>query len=190
LPVFSEFEKRSDLALIELTKEGDQSAFTEIVNNNKSIIASTIYGMIGRCDEADDIGQEVFIRFYRNISNFRGDSRISTYLVRIAINLSLNEIKRRKLRRIFSIDQMLEEGSDIADTNNSYVQKDSYELIHRALQKLNPKYRSVIVLRLIDGYSTQETAKILDLPLGTVLSRLARAQMKLKEYIKPYFSKL
>ena len=183
MSVFSKVEKRSDLVLIELTKEGDQSAFAEIVKNNKAQIASTIYGMIGKCDEADDIGQEVFIRFYKNISNFRGDSAISTYLVRIAINLSLNELKKRKLRRIFSLDQMLEEGSDIADKDKAEEHKDNIEIVQKAIQKLGPKYRSVIVLRLIDGYSTQETAKILDLPIGTVLSRLARAQMKLKEYI-------
>lgn len=186
----SEIEKRSDLVLIALTKEGDQSAFAEIVKNNKSQIASTIYGMIGKCDEADDIGQEVFIRFYRNISNFRGDSALSTYLVRIAINLCLNEIKRRKLRSIFSIDQMLEEGADIADTNTVDDQKENHEIIQKAIRRLNPKYRSVIVLRLIDGYSTQETAKILGLPLGTVLSRLARGQMKLKEYLNPNLSEI
>ncbi len=186
----SEAKRQTDFELVELSINGDQSAFTEIVRRHKSKIASTIYGMIGKCDDADDIGQEVFIRFYKTMKNFRGDSALGTYLTRIAINLSLNEIKRRKLRRFFSYNEMLENGSDIADPASHEKSGENKEIIQKALQTLNTKYRSVLVLRLVDGYSTEETAKILNLPLGTALSRLARAQKKLKEYIQPYMSDL
>jgi RNA polymerase sigma-70 factor, ECF subfamily len=180
----------TDADLVELAKNGDQSAFMEIVKRNKSKVAATIYGMIGKCDEADDIGQEVFIRFYKSIDSFRGESALSTYLTRIAINLSLNEITRRKRKRFFSFDKMMEEGSDIGYIEDSGKLKENKEILEKALQKLEAKYRSVLVLRLIDGYTTEETAKILNIPLGTVLSRLARAQSKLKEYLQPYISLL
>ena len=176
----------SDFDLVEMSRNGDHFAFREIVMRHKSRIASTIYGMIGNCDEAEDIGQEVFIRFYNSMDNFRGESLLITYLTRIAINLSLNEIKRRRTKRLLSFDKMVDEGLDITDNVSSGKFEEDKEIIQIALQKLNTKYRSVLVLRLIDGYSTEETAKILKLPFGTVLSRLARAQKKLKELLIPY----
>jgi RNA polymerase sigma-70 factor, ECF subfamily len=180
----------TDCELIELSLKGDQSAFTEIVRRHKSKIAATIYGMIGKCDEAEDIGQEVFIRFYKSINNFRGESTLGTYLTRIAINLSLNEIKRRMRKRFLTFDKVIENGSDIADPVPYDTLNENQAMIEKALEKLSSKHRAVIVLRLIDGYSTEETAQILEVPLGTVLSRLARAQMKLKKYLEPYMSEL
>ncbi|MDP4174608.1 MAG: sigma-70 family RNA polymerase sigma factor [Bacteroidota bacterium] len=176
--------------LIERCRNGEQQAFSEIIRRYKGKIASTIFGMLGRCDEADDIGQEVFIRFYKSVNNFRGESALGTYLTRIAINLSLNEIKRRKLRSFLSFEKLIEEGKDIMDIDAKSSLDENKEIIQKAIQKLSSKYRSVLVLRLIDDYSTEETAKILNLPVGTVLSRLARAQIKLREYLKPYLSEI
>lgn len=174
----------SDVELLERTRRGDNYAFSELVRRYKTRLASTIQGIIGRCDEVDDVCQEVFIRFHNSIHNFRGESALSTYLTRIAINLSLNELKRRKLKRFLSLETMKKEGSEIASMD---VTTDDKEIIQRALGKLNNKFRTVIVLRLIEEYSTEETAEILNVPIGTVLSRLARAQKKLKEYINPYY---
>lgn len=178
----------TDYDLITLSKDGDQFAFKEIVRRYKAKIATIIYSMIGNCDEADDIGQEVFIRFYRAIDSFRGDSSLGTYLVRIAMNLSLNELKRRKRRNFFSFDKILEEGLDVEDKETSSMFKEEREIVMLTLNKLKPNDKSVIVLRLIDGYSTEEAAEVLGIPVGTVLSRLARAQVKLKKYLLPYLS--
>lgn len=174
--------------LIERCRRGDQQAFSEIVRRYKNRIVSTVFGMLGRCDAADDIGQEVFISFFRSINSFRGESSLGTYLTRIAINLSLNEIKRRKLKSFLSFDVMLENGLDIIDTGSNACFTEDREIIQNAIQKLSAKYRAVLVLRIIEDYSTEETAKILDLPAGTVLSRLARALEKLRKELKPYFS--
>jgi RNA polymerase sigma-70 factor (ECF subfamily) len=170
--------------LIKRARNGDHEAFKEIVKKHEKQIISTVNGMLGYCPEAEDIAQETFIRFYKSLDKFKGKSSIGTYLTRIAINLSLNEIKRRqRLRKLFpkSYDKII----NILNTKNSNKQKEIHKIVHMGLQKLEPKFRSVIVLRLIDGYSTQETAKILNLPVGTVLSRLARGQMKLKEILSP-----
>jgi RNA polymerase sigma-70 factor, ECF subfamily len=176
-----ETDKLTDFDLVEMARKGDQSAFNEIVKRHKSKIAATVYGMLGRCDEADDVGQEVFIRFFKSLNNFRGEAALSTYLTRIAMNLSLNEINRRKIRRFLSFDSILESRSDIEDKGGKF--NENSEIINNALVKLDIKYRSVLVLRLIDGYSTEETSQILGIPVGTVLSRLARAQGKLKDYL-------
>lgn len=150
-------------------------------------MAATVIGMLGYCTEAEDIGQETFIRFYKALAKFRGDSSIGTYITRIAINLSLNELKRRQRRRKRYHDNPEEKLEKVATSSDSYEREDKKEMVRQAVQKLDPKSRAVIVLRLIDGYSTQETAKILKLPTGTVLSRLARGQMKLRDILTPLY---
>lgn len=150
-------------------------------------MAATVIGMLGRCPEAEDVGQETFIRFYQSLEKFRGDSSVGTYLTRIAINLSLNELKRRRRKQMLFEAKSSVEEFDIPDTETPNAYDDEKEIVQRAIEKLEPKFRSVIVLRLMDGYSTKETAEILNLPTGTVLSRLTRAQKKLKHILSPYF---
>jgi len=176
---------QEDLRLIEKVKGGDKAAFSHLVRKYESVVATTVIGMLGRGDDAEDVGQNVFIRFYNAIGDFRGEASLSTYLTRIAINLSLNEIKRRKRRNMFIIGRRDEDVEmDYQDTNNALEAWDTKEAVNKALQRLEPKFRSVVVLRMLQGYSTTETAKILNLPLGTVLSRLSRGQDKLKELLK------
>jgi len=176
----------SDFEVVELIRKGDKSALRLIINRFEAKIAGTVYGMLGNTQEADDVCQEVFIRFYRSINNFRGDSALGTYLTRIAINLSLNELKKRRTRIFFEF------GSAEREINAEFGQKnvsekvENTELVQKALLELDPKFRSVVVLRLIDEYSTEETAQILNLPLGTVLSRLSRGQKKLKKILTPF----
>jgi len=153
-------------------------------------VAAIVIGMLGHCTEAEDIGQETFIRFYKSLNKFRGESSISTYLTRIAINLSLNEIKRRQRRRKY-FSNTSEEGMDnIPESTTSKNRKETKEIVNQGIQKLEPKFRTVLVSRLILGYTTQETAKLLKLPVGTVLSRLTRAQMKLKSILTPSYEGL
>ena len=173
-----------DAHILTEIRDGNDAVFKDLINRYEGLVSATIIGMIGKCSEAEDIGQEVFIRFYKARHNFRGDSAIGTYLTRIAINLSLNEIKRRSRRSQLFFHSDNEIG-EIEDKNSDPDMDENREIIQRAIQKLTPKFRSVIVLRLIDGYSTEETAKILKVPIGTVLSRLARAQKKLKEILSP-----
>lgn len=173
-----------DAQILTELRNGNDAVFRDLINRYEGLVSATIIGMIGKCSEAEDIGQEVFVRFYKARHNFRGDSAIGTYLTRIAINLSLNEIKRRS-RRSQLFFHSYDETLDVEDKDRNIDTDEDREVIQRAIRELAPKFRSVIVLRLIDGYSTEETAKILSVPIGTVLSRLARAQKKLKEILSP-----
>ena len=174
----------TDQEIIKRILAGETDLYREIIVKYESQIAAVIYGMIGKTPEAEDIGQETFIRFYKNLKNFRGDSGVGTYLTRIAINLSLNEIKRRKRKNMMFV---YEENNklEIQHDENISENNEDKDLIHKAIQNLSPKFRSVIVLRLMQGYSTKETAKLLNIPVGTVLSRLTRAQKKLKQMLSP-----
>lgn len=86
----------NDEQIIQLIKKNDQQAFRILIDRYEKKVAATVINMLGYTDEADDVGQEVFIRFYNNIHQFKGTSSLGTYLIRIAINLSLNELKRQK----------------------------------------------------------------------------------------------
>ena len=173
-----------DAQILEEIKNGNTHVYKQLVDRYESLVAATVHGMIGFGSEAEDIGQEVFIRFYKAINNFRGEASVGTYLTRIAVNLCINELRKRKTRNLFfkPADELKLE---IADSSADGEYDEEREIVQTAIQKLEPKFRSVIVLRLIDGYSTEETAKILKIPLGTVLSRLARGQQKLKKILSP-----
>jgi len=171
---------REDYELVRKALKGDKFAFGLLVRQYQSQVAKTVIGMLGNSQEAEDIGQDVFIRFYRSMNQYNGDSSLGTYLTRIAINLSLNAIKKQKNRKTADISKMEYQLS----AEDAISKTDTKELVEKALQQLDSEFRSVVVLRLIEGYSTKETANMLKLPLGTVLSRLSRAQIKLKELLK------
>ena len=152
-------------------------AFRTIVDRYAPKVAGVVKSMIGNTIEADDVGQEVFIRLYHSLDQFKGESSLSTYLVRIAINLSLNELKRRKRRSVFF--RPIEEGRSVSTD----VGADLNEALFNQIHQLEPEFKAVVTLRMIEGYSVKETASILDVPVGTVLSRLHRAQQKLKDVL-------
>lgn len=171
--------------LVKASIEGDRVAFGIIVDRYRKMVARTVKGMLGDSVYAEDIGQEVFIKLYNSLSDFRGDSKLSTYIQRIAVNLTLNEIKRRK--RFFSMfsqkgnNEMYE--FEIPD-HEYQDRREASEIVNKALQAMDPKFRVVVTMRMLQGYSTKETAEILNLPVGTVLSRLSRAQEQLKNILE------
>ncbi|HNY14127.1 MAG TPA: RNA polymerase sigma factor [Bacteroidales bacterium] len=179
------YRQTDDSELVKASIAGDKLAFGEIVERYRRMVARTVKGMLGDSVFAEDIGQEVFIKLYYSLSEFRGEAKLSTYIQKIAINLTLNEIKRRK--RFFSMfsqkgnSEMYE--FEVAD-HESEEKRDSGELVNKALMSLDPRFRIIVTMRMIQGYSTKETAEILNLPLGTVLSRLSRAQEQLKEILE------
>ncbi|HKJ34745.1 MAG TPA: sigma-70 family RNA polymerase sigma factor [Balneolales bacterium] len=185
----SESHNPSDKELLERIRNKDEGAFRLLIERYESQVAATVLGMLGNRADAEDIGQEIFIRFYKSIEQFRGESSLGTYLTRIAINLSLNELKRRerKNRRFLFIgdheekEQLFQSGE-----TDELEQKELRELIQEAINKLKPEFKAVVILRMIQDYSTNETAEILNIPIGTVLSRYSRAIDKLKILLTPY----
>ena len=175
----------TDEQLVSLALSGDRQSFSEIVERYRKMVARTVKGMLGDNVYAEDIGQDVFVRLYHSLSEFRGEAKLPTYINRIAVNLTLNEIKRRK--RFFSMfsqkgnNEMYE--FEVAD-HDTEERREASELVNKALQAMDPKFRIVIAMRMLQGYSTKETAEILGLPLGTVLSRLSRAQEQLKNILE------
>lgn len=178
------FKDSDDETLIKASLAGEKLAFAEIVDRYKNMVARTVKGMIGDNAAAEDVGQEVFIKLYYSLKHFRGESKLSTYIHRITVNLTLNEIKKSKRINsptsevdIESIKTSQISGEDQIERN------ETKEVVDRALQMLEPKYRAVIVMRMLQGYDTKETAEALNLPVGTVLSRLSRAQERMRNIL-------
>jgi RNA polymerase sigma-70 factor (ECF subfamily) len=186
------FQKEESLAgkmnpteaeMVQRARRGDEEAFKEIIRLHEGQVAATVIGILGSGPEVDDLGQETFIQLYLSLDRFRGDSQLRTYLTRIAINLSLNELKRRKRQvRLFEPGPP-DSRNGLRCQKKQETAADAKGIVQSGLDRLPAEFRAVIVLRLINGYSTRETADILRLPQGTVLSRLARGQAKLKEII-------
>lgn len=179
----------ADHELMQRARDGDERAFRELVDRYESVVSGVVVGMLGPGDDADDVGQETFIRFYRALGSFRGEASLKTYLRKIAMNLSLNALKRRRrfAFRFLSRDRATEplpEPPVVID--GEAEQRETQARVRAAIDRLGPRHRPVVVLRMIDGCSTRETAEVLGLPEGTVLSRLSRAMRQLEDELRPY----
>jgi len=191
-----------DEILLRRAREGDERAFAAIVDRYEARVAATVIGMLGPGDEAEDVGQETFVRLFRSLERFRGDSSLGTYLTRIAMNLCLTTLRKRKRwrSRFVSVDG-LPDGAEqrrlparpgleiiTGDSDEEPLRRmeraEQRERVHRALAQLNPEHRAVIVLRWMDGQSTREAAAVLGVPEGTVMSRLSRAMDRLAVILK------
>jgi len=184
-------------ALLERAQAGDLRAFEELVQPHVGRIHSYIARMVGDPIEAEDLTQEVFLRAHRAINSFRGGATFQTWLYRIATNISVDAIRRRKRqeKRLLSLDDPLPgtEGTIARDVPDPQLAPEELveaeelrQEVTRAIQELSPKLRAVVVLFDLEGCSYEDIARALRLPLGTVKSRLFNARARLRERLKPY----
>lgn len=188
----------SDHQLIEATKTGDEAAFAEIVNRYRSPLTNYLFRMLSDYEEAVDLAQETFVRVYFAIERYHTDYAFSTYIYRIATNLAISEIRKKKRRKLLSLTSFFQT-DDSGDAqefhppdNKSLPDEDLIEVernrtIEKAIATLPDKYRAPIVLREIQELSYEEIAQILGLGLGTTKSRISRARGLLREKLKQYF---
>lgn len=190
-------EKLSDHALIEAAKGGDEAAFAEIIRRYKNPITNFLYRFLNDYEEAVDLAQETFVRVYFAIERYHTDYAFSTYIYRIATNLAISEIRRRKRRRLVSLTGLFQSGNEEARdfeppdekplAVDSLIEDERAKIIARAIATLPEKYRAPIVLRDVEGKAYEEVASILRLGLGTTKSRISRARKLLKEKLKNNF---
>lgn len=174
-------ETTDDAALVARARKGDDDAFRILVERHQDAVARTVFGMLGAGDEADDVGQETFVRFHQALGSFRGESSVRTYLVRIAMSSALNALRsqrRRDLRFVRDDGALVQAPAPSVSIGTG--DDGQAARIRAALDALSAEHRAVVVLRLLDERSTKETAEILQVPEGTVLSRLSRAVRQLR----------
>jgi RNA polymerase sigma-70 factor, ECF subfamily len=176
-----------DEILVTRFQSGDQDAFRHIMERHSERVRNLVYSMFDAADLVDDLTQEVFIKIFRALPAFRFDAAFTTWLYRITINHCRDEIRRRKLRRMFSLQRLLEAG-DKEVTMKTMVEPEEHETreaIQHGLQRLPEKYRLPVILKDMEGHSYEEIADIMQCELGTVKSRLARGRGMLRDYLSP-----
>jgi len=189
-------DRLSDHALIEATRRGDETAFGEVMSRYRGPITNYLYRFLNDYEEAVDLSQETFVRLYFAIDRYHTDYAFSTYIYRIATNLAISELRRRKRRKLLSLTGLfqneIDEGIEFQPADErSLPDKDLIDgersrQIEKAIAALPDKYRAPIVLREIEDKSYDEIAAILGLGLGTTKSRINRARGLLKEKLRNY----
>jgi RNA polymerase sigma factor (sigma-70 family) len=178
-------------------QQGDGTAFTKLVDEWQDLVYNTVLGIVQHEDDADDITQEVFIQVYQSISSFKGDSKISTWLYRIAVSKALDHVKRKKRKKRFGFMQGLFGGQDDAqdyavEFKHPGIQLENKEhaaSLFYALQKIPQKQQVAFTLHKLEGQSYREVAEIMQTSVHAVESLIARAKESLRAELKKYYEK-
>lgn len=178
-----ETEKQRDYNLIRRVQNGDMVAFNEIVDRYKDRLMNAIYRMIQSEQEAEDIVQETFLRVYQHRKSFDFRHCFSTWLYTIALNLARNELRKRKRFKFFDIFDMQGHENEIAVEMK--LPSNLPNVLEQAITSLPEKYKMAFILRDVQEQPYEEVAKIMNIPLGTVKSRVNRARALLREKLKP-----
>ncbi|MCR4416842.1 MAG: sigma-70 family RNA polymerase sigma factor [Ignavibacteria bacterium] len=175
-----------DNVLIDRFLAGDTKAFNLLVEKYKRKIYLTVYRLLGNHEDASDITQEVIIKMYNELKNFRRESSIYTWIYRIATNLSLNELKRRKIRSFFDFDEVEEWlfKDEKQSPELSFRENELSNKIQEAINKLPEKQRTVFTLRYYDGLSYEEISEILGTSVGALKANYFHAINKLQKELK------
>ena len=172
----------TDFQLIKECLKGDQDSFSELVSRYKKLVYKVVYKYAGDSSEADDLSQEVFIRIYKSLGSYNPEYKFSTWCVKIATNLCLDQ--KRKNKMAFIPIEAIENVSRQEDTPEMrYVKKEGITGLWRAVASLPEKYRQPMLLYHKKGASYKEIAQILDEPMSIVKNRIYRARIMLKEIL-------
>ena len=179
--------KMNDDALITAFQGGDHDVYRFLVERHQERIRNLLFSIFHDRDFIDDLAQEVFIKAYQALPHFRFEASFYTWLYRIAVNKSRDELRKKKIRRFFSF-QTLDEGIEKELNVRLSVppeDRDTQELVALGLKSLPEKFRTAVVLKDIDGLSYEEIAEVMQCELGTVKSRISRARSMLRKALKP-----
>lgn len=190
--------EESDENLVKLTQNGDKRAFQTLMERHQRRIFNLCFGMVKNSADASDLVQEAFIKAYRNIGKFRGQSAFYTWLYRIAKNVSIDFLRKAKRRTMVDFDDAIrrDEPVDGDETllpsplgiNPAKVasRRELLEQIDAAMSTLSEAHREILILREIDGLSYQEIADTIDISIGTVMSRLYHARKNMQAELSEY----
>jgi len=187
-----------ETALVTQARQGDSEAFNGLAERYQRNIFRLAQNITQNREDAEDVLQETFLKAYEHLPEFHGDSKFYTWIVRIAVNEALMKLRKRKWDKTVWLDEPINTGEDsvareIAVWEDNAEQRYSKEELHYILDKavngLAPPYRTVFVLRDMEGLSTEETAEALELSVPAVKSRLLRARLQLRDKLTAFFKK-
>ncbi len=174
-------EQLIDTELVKLAQKGEGRAFDILVQRYQTKVTHLVYRYVHNRDTAMDLVQDIFFKIYRNLVNFKGESKFSSWLFRVAINDCIDHLRRKKVRKEQSLDTYRESGYDVADNSPgrnvavTLEKKTEKQRVQRALADLPANLKSVIVMKIYQEMTFDEIAEILRQPVSTVKSRLYKA---------------
>lgn len=174
-----------ELQLIEEFKSGNEQAYNQLVLRYQEKIYWIVRRLINDHDDADDVVQDVFIRAYHSLKTFKGESSFYTWIYRIAINVALNELRRRKIRKTFSLDEEVHQVASHDDDQLETLEKEEQrKAIERAIETLPEKQKKVFLLRYYEELPYEEIAAILRTSVGGLKANYFHAVKKIGEYLQ------
>lgn len=184
-----------DAVLVESARSGDMNAFSRLVLKYQDRVLNTCWRVCGRQEDAEDLAQETFLKAMESIGSFRQQSGFYTWLFRIAVNVSISHRRRRARALKLSLHaddgqleaQAVRPAGRIAgqDPSARLTAMETQQLVADGLSGLDDDQRAIIVLRDVEGLDYQQISEVLELPVGTVKSRLHRARLELRDRLKP-----
>jgi len=200
-PLVSSDERRreadNDGAIVQRVQEGEVAAFDQLVLRYRERVYGVVYNMTSNREDAADLTQDTFIKAFKSINRFQGQSSFFTWLYRIAVNSALSHLRKSKLRTFFSFEKINEDDKTIEIlaqlTDKHGADRELYvrelqEKLNEAMQKLSIKHRTVVTLFEIDGLSHEQIAEVVGCSVGTVRSRLHYAKQILQADLQSYLN--
>jgi RNA polymerase sigma-70 factor (ECF subfamily) len=190
-----DLQHQDDETLVAHTQKGDSSAFDVLVGRYKERLYATVYHMTSNHEDANDLVQDTFIKAFKSIDSFRGHSSFYTWVYRIAVNRTINFLKRRKNRNQYSLDDLdssIQTDPDLLEMMSHVTPRrevgltELQEKLNEALQKLSESHRAVVTMHDIQGMTHADIAKVLKCSEGTVRSRLFYARQQLQGLLTDY----
>jgi len=188
-------EPPDEMALVKRAKQGDLTAYDELVRRYQERIYATVYHMTANHEDANDLAQDAFIKAFQALKSFKGGSSFYTWVYRIAVNKTINFLKQRKNKAQMSLDDLdfnAEHDPDLVALISDKTPRreaslaELQEKLNAAMQKLSEPHRLVVTLHDVQGMSHEEIAEIMGCNIGTVRSRLFYARQQLQAYLSDY----
>lgn len=182
--------QEEELKLVKRAAEGDEGAFEKLFSENQKLIYNVALKITGNPDDAEDVAQEAFIKAYRNLASFRGESRFSGWLYRLCYNAAMDHIRKTRDPNLSSLtaDDGSDAEIDVADPaptpEESAERKETQRIVREAVAQLDEDKREILVMREFSGMSYTAIADALGIEEGTVKSRLSRARLALAEILR------
>jgi len=190
--------ERDDSELVERAQDGDREAFQTLVERYQENVYSICYGKVKDEQDAKDVSQDVFVKVFRYIENFNQESSFYTWLYRIAVNTSIDFLRKQSRRKEVDYDDTIQTDEDVEggellmpsklgiDPDKELGRKELREKMLEALDSLSDKHRTILTLREVEGLSYKEMADVLEISKGTVMSRLYHARQYFQEALDDY----
>lgn len=191
-----------EMEIVRRAQQGDVEAFRELVKQNQRQVFHACVSVLRSTADAEDVTQEVFVRAHRNLAKFQGTAKFSTWLYRIARNASIDHLRKRGRREASNIDDFVDENRETAfddqflnaplgfNPTQELARQEYRTAIVQAFEALSPAHREILMLREVEALSYQEIADLLEIKIGTVMSRLHHARLNAQKFLMEHFPEL